>query len=110
VLDDIEYYTKVYLLSAIFGASPITTTTGNDRVFLSHKLIEELPDRLQLGINKDLPLANHLSHVMVRTVLSPHGCALLEVRKTGNEGFRTPRRFRHQVSWPWFVAMDLNGI
>jgi hypothetical protein len=84
VLEDVEYYTKVYLLSAIFGASPITTTTGNDQVFLSPKLIEKLPERLRLGINKDLPLANHLSLFMVKRANGDVAATNLHYPKLGS--------------------------
>jgi hypothetical protein len=61
----VDYYTKVYLLSLIHGPIPVGTSTGRGKVFLSQDDVARLPERDHSRMEKDLPLADHLSLFMV---------------------------------------------
>jgi hypothetical protein len=63
--EDVDYYTKVYLLSFIHGPIPVGTSTGRGKVFLSQDDVARLPERDHSRMEKDLPLADHLSLFMV---------------------------------------------
>jgi hypothetical protein len=63
--EDLDYYTKVFLLGAIHGPEPITTNTGLGSVFLSATDAAKLTERERFRLVKDLPAADHLSLFMV---------------------------------------------
>jgi hypothetical protein len=63
--EDVDYYTKVYLLSFIHGPLPVGISTGRGKVFLSQDDVARLPERDHSRMEKDLPLADLLSLFMV---------------------------------------------
>jgi hypothetical protein len=51
--DDIDYYTKVYLLGMIHGPIPVGANTGAGSVFLSPNEVSKLPERGRIRTRKE---------------------------------------------------------
>lgn len=64
-VEDIDYYTKVCLLSKIHGPSPVSSVTGLGDVFLGPSSIESLRTREKILFAKDLPLADGIALLMI---------------------------------------------